>query len=544
MKKESIIKAFFGSNAVMSVVILGLITIFLFKEGIEFFGQYRDEMNTYRSSGMEYANVVSKQHDSQTLLFRYLEGILANETKFFDSLGENSEKKIQAETAKNEFLKISQSFQTIKESLLNYEKKVVKWAAETKLFLSKQKTILRLKKEALSSNLPAEDFNLSLEEIENRTYFSHKELESWYYYFTRHEREDLAKQINPSIGSESGTYKEKMISNLIAQIQSSYKDQYLQISQTQAKDFRKLFENFDGDFSLPESQNDFSKAKEAVFEYLNEIPDYEKRLSLWNPDSSFPLFRAVTGFLLGTDWVTNSARQDWYGVLPLFSGSLLVTLIALVLAIPLGVGSAIYINQIASKKEQAIIKPSIEFISAIPSVVIGFFGIAVLGGIISEFTNERLNSLTAGCLLALMTVPTIFTLAEDALNNVPRALRDASLSLGANQWQTCIKIIVPSAITGIISAILLGLGRVIGETMVVLLCAGNRIAIPDFTSGLGVFAQPVHTMTGIIAQEMGEVEFESIHYRALFMVGVVLFTLSLSINFLSQTIAGKYKANY
>ena len=115
LKKESIIKAFFGSNAVMSVVILGLITIFLFKEGIEFFGQYRDEMNTYRSSGMEYANVVSKQHDSQTLLFRYLEGILANETKFFDSLGENSEKKIQAETAKNEFLKFSQSFQNIKE---------------------------------------------------------------------------------------------------------------------------------------------------------------------------------------------------------------------------------------------------------------------------------------------------------------------------------------------------------------------------------------------------------------------------------------------
>ena len=168
----------------MSVVILGLITIFLFKEGIEFFGQYRDEMNTYRSSGMEYANVVSKQHDSQTLLFRYLEGILANETKFFDSLGENSDKKIQAETAKNEFLKFSQSFQTIKESLLSYEKKVVKWAAETKLFLSKQKTILRLKKEALGANLPAEDFNLSLEEIENRSYFSHKELESWYYYFT------------------------------------------------------------------------------------------------------------------------------------------------------------------------------------------------------------------------------------------------------------------------------------------------------------------------------------------------------------------------
>jgi len=222
----------------------------------------------------------------------------------------------------------------------------------------------------------------------------------------------------------------------------------------------------------------------------------------------------------------------------------LVSLIALALAIPFGVGSAIYVNQVATAREQTFIKPGIEFISAIPSVLIGFFGIAVLGGMVSLIADERLNSLTAGFLLALMTVPTIFTLAEDALNNVPRALRDASLSLGATRWQTCARVIFPSAITGIISAILLGFGRVIGETMVVLLCAGNRIAIPDFTSGLGVFAQPVHTMTGIIAQEMGEVEFGSIHYRALFMVGIALFLIALLVNFLSQTIAGRYKASY
>ena len=131
----------------------------------------------------------------------------------------------------------------------------------------------------------------------------------------------------------------------------------------------------------------------------------------------------------------NSARQDWFGILPLLSGSLLVTIIALLLAIPFGVGSAIYVNQVATAREQAIIKPFIEFISAIPSVLIGFFGIAVLGGLVSVIADERLNSLTAGFLLALMTVPTIFTLAEDSLNNVPRALRDASLpSLGATRW--------------------------------------------------------------------------------------------------------------
>jgi phosphate transport system permease protein len=155
--------------------------------------------------------------------------------------------------------------------------------------------------------------------------------------------------------------------------------------------------------------------------------------------------------------------------------------------------------------------------------------------------SERLNILTAGCLLALIAVPTIFTLAEDALNNVPRAFQEASLALGATHLQTLGKIIVPAALSGIISAILLGFGRVIGETMVVLLCAGNRIALPDFTAGLGAFTQPVHTMTGLIAQEMGEVVRGSIHYRALFMVGLVLFFLSLLINYVAQGILRRYR---
>lgn len=155
--------------------------------------------------------------------------------------------------------------------------------------------------------------------------------------------------------------------------------------------------------------------------------------------------------------------------------------------------------------------------------------------------SERLNILTAGCLLALIAVPTIFTLAEDALNNVPRALKEASFALGASRLQTIVRIIVPASLSGIISAVLLGLGRVVGETMVVLLCAGNRIAIPDFTDGLSVVTQPVHTMTGIIAQEMGEVVRGSIHYRALFVVGLVLFVLSLMINYAAQKIVRKYR---
>jgi len=543
-RKENWIKIFFASNAVTSIIILGLITLFLFKEGIEFFGQYRNDLQRYRKSGMEYANVVTKQHDDLTLLYRYLENILSQETAALEALTTDDASRTSAEKHTKQMLELTRDFQNTKELLLIYEKNVVKWAAETKLFLLTQSDIIELKEEALKQGLPLEDFPETVTQLEERTFFTHKELIRWQNYFIRHQREDLAKRINPIVGTESGTKEAGQITSLTPLIQASAKQQYAEILSKQKIKLSSLLNRYNPNFILPESDKDFTKVKTALTEYLSTVPLYEQRLSEWNPAEPYPLHRAFSGFLLGKDWVTNSARQDWYGVLPLLSGSLLVSMIALALAIPFGVGSAIYVNQVATAREQSIIKPCIEFISAIPSVLIGFFGIAVLGGMVSFVADERLNSLTAGFLLALMTVPTIFTLAEDSLNNDPRALRDASLSLGANRWQTCARVIFPSAITGIISAVLLGFGRVIGETMVVLLCAGNRIAIPDFTSGLGVFAQPVHTMTGIIAQEMGEVEFGSIHYRALFMVGIALFLIALLVNFLSQTIAGRYKANY
>jgi phosphate transport system permease protein len=232
----------------------------------------------------------------------------------------------------------------------------------------------------------------------------------------------------------------------------------------------------------------------------------------------------------------------------------MVSIVALVIAVPLGVASAIYVSQIARPSEKRFVKPMIEFISAFPSVVLGFFGVVVLGELIRNVSHvswlqwmpgfpiaERLNVLTAGCLLALIAVPTIFTLAEDAIHNVPRSFKEASFALGAGRLQTIVRITVPASLSGIVSAVLLGFGRVIGETMVVLLCAGNRIAIPDFTQGLAAFTQPVHTMTGIIAQEMGEVVRNSLHYRALFMVGIVLFFLSLLINYLAQKIVNRYR---
>lgn len=289
-------------------------------------------------------------------------------------------------------------------------------------------------------------------------------------------------------------------------------------------------------------------------EFRAEIPSREDALVRWRADEPIGFFEAFNAFLFGRTWVTASFWQDWYGVLPLFFGSFFISVLALSLAIPLGVCAALYVNQIAKPWEQRFIKPYIEFISAIPSVVLGFFGIAMLGEtmrLLSQLPwlswvpgfpmQERLNAFTAAALLALMAIPTIFTLAEDSLQNVPKALREASLALGATRMQTIVRIILPAALSGITAAVLLGFGRVIGETMVVLLCAGNRIAIPDFSAGLGVAFQPVHTMTGIVAQEMGEVVRGGLHYRALFMVGSLLFLLSLIVNYGAQKIVLRYR---
>jgi phosphate transport system permease protein len=308
--------------------------------------------------------------------------------------------------------------------------------------------------------------------------------------------------------------------------------------------------------SLPDE-----KANHYLVVFRKGAPQYAKDLGetipvmqAWKADEPVGLFSAVSGFLTGRKWVTGGGWQDFYGIVPLFVGSLIISVIALTLAIPLGVGAAIYTNQLAGRRQQNFIKPTIEFLQAIPSVVLGFIGIAVLGTWLQDTSShdafswlpgfpiqQRLNMFTAGCLLGLMAIPTIFTLSEDAINNGPSAFAEASDALGASKLQTIFRVVVPAAISGILAAVLLGLGRVIGETMVVLLVAGNRIAIPDFSEGIGTFFQPAHTLTGIIAQELGEVPFGSVHYRALFVVGLLLFMIVLCINWVAQRLMRRFQ---
>lgn len=347
----------------------------------------------------------------------------------------------------------------------------------------------------------------------------------------------------------------KRILNVEPDYKELNKDLYASLDEHR-KILDKVIEHDKEAFALvPDASHFESKIARRKIEDIKELEGAinelftakREQMETWDHSKAYPLTQAIIGFFFGTKWITNSSWQDIYGILPLLSGSVAVALVAVLIAIPFSVGGAIYVNRLATPTEQHIIKPFIEFIGAIPSIVLAFFGVVVLGSLIQEYSQSpwlswipgfpvegRLTILNAGLLLALMSVPTIFTLCEDALNNVPKAYKEASLALGATKLQTVIKVILPSCASGIIAAVLLGFGRIIGETMVVLLVMGGRIAIPES------FTDPAHSMTGILAQEIGEVDQGSLHWGALFMVGLVLFVIALSLNYISQNILKKF----
>lgn len=238
-----------------------------------------------------------------------------------------------------------------------------------------------------------------------------------------------------------------------------------------------------------------------------------------------PVFRytSVPKFLFGHDWLPLSGI---FGTLPLILASLLVTLGAVVISIPLGAAVAVYIAEVAPPRAKEILKPAIETLAAIPSVVIGFIGLLVLAPLIQNAFHlpTGLTAFTGSVMLAFMAMPTIVSIAEDAITAVPTDYRAASLAMGATRWQTIWNVIVPAAKSGIFAGAMLGIGRVIGETMTVLMVTGNAAVIPHS------FFQPVRTMTATIAAEMGETVQGSPHYFALFAIGLVLFGMTFLIN--------------
>jgi len=238
------------------------------------------------------------------------------------------------------------------------------------------------------------------------------------------------------------------------------------------------------------------------------------------------------GELWSSRWMPVSFQRESFGLGPLVAGSLLVTGLATLIAVPLGVCVAVYIAELATPWEREILKPLIELLAGIPSVVLGFFGLVVLSPIVKQVfgLSSGLTALTGALLLALMAVPTVISISEDAIRSVPASYKSASLALGATKLQTIWKVTVPAALSGIVAAVMLGMGRVIGETMTVMMVTGNA---PMIT---GAPLESVRTMTATIAAEMGEVPFGSDHYRALFCVGIVLLLSTFTLNMVAQRV--------
>ncbi|HEY8966421.1 MAG TPA: phosphate ABC transporter permease subunit PstC, partial [Candidatus Methylacidiphilales bacterium] len=500
------IASFFGTNATASILILFLIMALLVKEGIGFVPGNAFNLTVYRKAGLEYLDFIRGQIDAHNQAGQILQSIRTRETTVLLNQGKSLDE-VNAALAPFDAYASRYADAIGQHQAMLSDFSDAATATKDAAHVAEEKRVKKaeferagLKEEAAAIKVPVIHYRATTDPFRAA--------------FPRY------KELNASLTASLGS--------LLSE---------------------------EPPLPVAEDRAAFAKFKAAVHENIAAIPDIERSMERWNPDEPVSWFRSLREFLFGTQWVTASFWQDWYGVLPLAIGSIAVSIVALVIAVPLSLGAAVYINQMASAKEQAYVKPCIEFIAAIPSVVLGFFGIAVLGSALRAMSEwpalawvpgfpmaERLNIFTAGCLLALMAVPTIFSLAEDALNNVPKAFVEASVALGATRLQTITRIMVPAALSGIISAVLLGFGRVVGETMVVLLCVGGRTEIPDFLhKGLGAFFEPGHTMTGIIAQEMGEVVQGSLHYRALFMDGILLFLLSLAINWVAQIVARRFK---
>ena len=255
-------------------------------------------------------------------------------------------------------------------------------------------------------------------------------------------------------------------------------------------------------------------------------------------NEGLPLFKEVSfsDFIFGREWYPTSTNPR-FGIFPLIVSSLYITIIASSIAIPLSLSVAIYVSELAGNTLKEIVKPLVEIIASIPSVIVGFFGMVVVAPFLMEHfdIDSGLNLLNASLMLAFMAIPTIASISEDAISSVPMSLKEASYALGANRWQTIIHVTIPASLSGIWTAIILGISRVIGETMIVLMVAGGATVIPN-----SIFS-PVRPLTSNIAAEMAEASVGGTHYRALFAIGIILFIITFIFNLIADYLSNKYK---
>lgn len=297
------------------------------------------------------------------------------------------------------------------------------------------------------------------------------------------------------------------------------------------------------------TEEQLGKDLEYVPQRINEVVAKEQHILALFPDEfmakDFGGRRlhleniSVADFLGGTEWYPTISPAVRMGVLPLILGTLWVSFGAILLALPLGLATAIYMAEIANSKVRSILKPIIELLAGIPSVVYGFFGLVVVVPLIQDIFGLPVGetALAGSIILGIMALPTIISVSEDAMRTTPRAMKEASLALGASKWQTIYKVVIPYSVSGISTAAILGIGRAIGETMAVLMVTGNASVIPD------TFLEPVRTIPATIAAELGEAPQGGIHYKALFALGCILFLLTLIINVTVDLVSAKKREN-
>lgn len=305
----------------------------------------------------------------------------------------------------------------------------------------------------------------------------------------------------------------------------------------------KIFRIDDAFQIYPESE--LGENYELLPEKLGEIIGTNQNIIAFLPTQYAPKGAAVKAlvaenisikdYFLGREWIPTASPSPLFGVLPLISGTLFVSIIALLIALPLGLGVAIFLAELAGEKQRRFLKPVIELLAGIPSVVYGFFGLVVLAPIVQKTFNIPVGetALTGSLILAIMALPTIISVSEDALRNTPREMREASLALGASHWQTIYRVVLPYAKSGISAAVVLGIGRAIGETMAVLMVTGNAAVTPH-----SVF-DSVRTIPATIAAELGESPAGGAHYQALFLLGCILFVFTMIISIASEFISKK-----
>ncbi|GAB4403149.1 MAG: phosphate ABC transporter permease subunit PstC [Microscillaceae bacterium] len=297
--------------------------------------------------------------------------------------------------------------------------------------------------------------------------------------------------------------------------------------------------NIEKTFEAQALGQDFENLKPLMTAYFEANPALLVAMPGRYVDEKFPKLKldniSLGDFLGGEDWFPTSQPIHSFGILPIILGTVWICVGALLLAIPMGVIAAIYLAEIARPAIRSLIMPFIELLAGIPSVIYGFFGLVVIVPIIQQTFNLAVGetALAGSILLGIIALPTIITIGIDAIQSVPRELKEASLALGANHWQTIYKVVLPYAISGIVSAAILGVGRTVGETMAVLMVTGNAAQIPNS------FLMPVRAITATVAAELGEAPQGGIHYKALFMLACILFVFTFFMNLLAEWVVSK-----